>query len=51
MHHNILPTSDFRGEVVLRLEDLFEWADRLEQGQEYAVFIWLNWVTDVLDNG
>jgi hypothetical protein len=50
MHQNILPTSDFQGETVMTLEDLFEWADRLEQGQEYAVFIWLNWVTDVLDN-
>ena len=50
MHQDILPTSDFQGETVLTLEDLFEWADRLEQGQEYAVLAWLNWATDVLDN-
>jgi hypothetical protein len=49
MHQNILPTSDFQGAVVLTLEAFFEWADRLEQGQEYAVFIWLNWVAEVLD--
>ena len=51
MHQDILPTSDFQGKTLLTLEDLYDWADRLEQGQEYAVLIWLNWATDILDNG
>lgn len=47
--NNVSPVSDFNGKVTLDLEELVEWAKRLESAREKAFMVYLFWVADVLD--
>lgn len=47
--NNVSPVSDFNGKVTLDLEELVEWAKRLENAREKAFMVYLFWVADVLD--
>lgn len=47
--NNVSPVSDFNGKVTLDLDELVEWAKRLENAREKAFMVYLFWVADVLD--
>jgi len=49
LHNQVLPTSDFQGEVAMDLKGIVEWANRLETGKQYAFIAYLFWVSDLLD--
>ncbi|HEY4036381.1 MAG TPA: hypothetical protein VGL94_20685 [Ktedonobacteraceae bacterium] len=48
LHTCVLPSAGFQGEVKMRLDEVAEWAQRLETGREHAFFIYLFYATDVL---
>ena len=45
----ILPSEDFTGELNLTLDELREWADRLEQAQQRALLCSLDWTGYVIE--
>jgi len=48
LHNQVLPTSDFRGQVLMDLEGMVEWANRLETGKQYAFLAYLFWASDIV---
>jgi hypothetical protein len=49
LHNQVLPTSDFQGQVSMDLEGMVEWANRLETGKQYAFLAYLFWASDILN--
>jgi hypothetical protein len=49
LHKLILPSDDFEGSKTLHLDELAEWAGRLEQASPLALQASLMWTADVLD--
>ncbi|MGA9994777.1 MAG: hypothetical protein WBP93_05140 [Pyrinomonadaceae bacterium] len=49
LHKLVLPREDFDGQVIMKLSDLIEWADRLEHAPSQAMLVSLKWTSDVLD--
>jgi len=48
LHNQVLPTSDFQGQVSMDLEGMVEWANRLERGKQYAFLAYLFWASDIV---
>lgn len=45
----LLPSEGFEQSEMMNIEQISEWANRLEQARTYAVLAYLYWVADVLD--
>ncbi|MGB5971105.1 MAG: hypothetical protein WBG70_22520 [Spirulinaceae cyanobacterium] len=53
LHKQILPITDSsvdgRVKRVMELEEIAEWAERLTKVQQQIVYVYLYWVSDVLE--
>lgn len=49
MQEYLMPTPDTNGVVTISVEQIYEWADRLEAAREYAFLAYSAWVSEVLD--
>jgi len=53
MHKQILPSADCsrdeKLQLSMNLEEISDWANRLDNGQQLAFSMYLSWVSDVLE--
>jgi hypothetical protein len=50
MRSTLFLTDGFPGQLQMTDREIAEWAERLKQALDHAVFVYLSWVTDVLDS-
>lgn len=49
LHNQVLPASNVQGQVVMDLDGMVEWANRLETGKQYAFLAYLFWASDIVN--